>query len=78
MPKILIADDEETENIPGLVITTAVGESKMEATNAGIDDFVNKPFDSEEVSIRVKSMLKMAGLKNEFQRLYVYVNELEE
>lgn len=68
--------DEKTKYIPILVIT-AVGTSKMEAIAAGADDFLHKPFDLEEISIRVRSMLKMRHLTNELQRLYAYVEELE-
>ena len=44
---------------------------------AGADDFLQKPFNQEEVSIRVKSMLRIRHLTNELQRVYMYVNELE-
>ena len=54
----LLKKDEKTKNIPVLVITALGGENKMEAINAGIDDFVTKPFNSEEISIRIKSILK--------------------
>ena len=73
----LLKEDEKTKNIPVLVITTAAGESKMEAIDAGIDDFVNKPFDSEEISIRIKSMLKIKKLTNELERLYAYVEDVD-
>ncbi|MFH2069285.1 MAG: response regulator [Candidatus Omnitrophota bacterium] len=72
----LLKEDKKTKNIPVLVITTAAGESKMEAIDAGIDDFVDKPFDSEEISIRIKSMLKIKKLTNELERLYVYVEDI--
>ena len=51
----LLKKDEKTKNIPVLVITALGGENKTEAIDAGIDDFVSKPFDAEEISIRVKS-----------------------
>jgi len=73
----LLKEDEKTKNIPVLVITTAAGEIKMEAIDAGIDDFVNKPFDSEEISIRIKSMLKIKKLTNELERLYAYVEDVD-
>ena len=68
--------DERTKYIPILVVT-AVGTSRMKAIAAGADDFLQKPFDLEEVSIRVRSMLKMRHLTGELQRLYAYVEELE-
>jgi CheY-like chemotaxis protein len=68
--------DEKTKYIPILVVT-AVGTSKMEAIAAGADDFLQKPFDQEEVLTRVKSMLKIRHLTDELQRIYAYVKELE-
>jgi len=73
----LLKEDEKTKNIPVLVITTAADESKMEAIDAGIDDFVNKPFDSEEISIRVKSMLKIKKLTDELERVLAYVGGVD-
>ena len=72
----LLKKDKKTKNIPVLVIT-AISESKMEAIKAGIDDFVNKPFDTEEVLIRVKSMLKIKKLTDGMERLYAYVNDID-
>jgi len=71
-----IKRDEKTKNIPILVIT-AFNESKMEAIKAGVDDFINKPFDMEEVIIRAKSMLKIKNLTDELQRVCTYVEEIE-
>lgn len=68
--------DEKTKYIPILAVTAA-GSSKMEMIAAGIDDFLQKPFDTEEVSIRVRSMLKIRDLRDELQRVYAYVEELE-
>jgi len=73
----LLKKDEKTKNIPVLVVTTASDESKIEAVNAGIDDFVSKPFDAEEISIRVKSMLKIKKLTDELERVLTYVNDID-
>ena len=69
--------DEKTKNIPILMIT-AMNETKMEAIKAGVDDFINKPFDPEEVSIRVKSMLKIKNLTDGLQRISAYGDEIAE
>ena len=53
------------------------GENKTEAIEAGIDDFVSKPFDAEEISIRVKSMLKIKKLTDELERVLAYVNDID-
>ena len=68
--------DEKTKYIPILAVT-AVGQSKMEAIAAGVDDFVQKPFDTEELSIRVRSMLRIRDLTDELQRVCAYLEELE-
>ena len=73
----LLKEDEKTKNIPVLVITALGGENKTEAIDAGIDDFVNKPFDAEEISIRVKSMLKIKKLTDELERVLAYVNDID-
>ena len=72
----LLKKDKKTKNIPVLVIT-AISESKMEAVKTGIDDFINKPFDTEEVLIRVKSMLKIKKLTDELERVLAYVNDID-
>ncbi len=68
--------DEKTKYIPILAVTAA-GQSRMEMIAADVDDFLQKPFDTEEVSIRVRSMLKIKDLTDELQRVYAYVEELE-
>ena len=72
----LLKKDKKTKNIPVLVVT-AISESKMEAIKAGIDDCVNKPFNAEELSIRVKSMLKIKKLTDGMERLYAYVEDID-
>ena len=73
----LLKEDEQTKNIPVLVITALSGENKMEAIDAGIDDFVNKPFDAQEISIRVKSMLKIKKLTDELERALAYIEGID-
>ena len=73
----LLKKDEKTKNIPVLVITALGGENNTEAIAAGIDDFVSKPFDAEEISIRVKSMLKIKKLTDELERVLAYVNDID-
>jgi DNA-binding response OmpR family regulator len=42
----------------------------------GADDFVNKPFDMVELSIRVKSVLRIRHLTDELERAVAYIEEL--
>jgi PleD family two-component response regulator len=54
-----IKGNEKTIAIP-IVIVTALDEkeAKIKAINAGADDFLNKPIDIIELTVRVKSLLK--------------------
>lgn len=69
--------DEKTKNIP-IIAVTAFNENKKDAVEAGIDDFVNKPFDMVEVIIRVKSMLKIKNLTDGLQRISAYGDGIAE
>jgi DNA-binding response OmpR family regulator len=61
-----------------IIMITALKESKTEAIRAGVDDFVNKPFDLEELSVRIKSILRIRYLNNELERALAYIEELGE
>jgi DNA-binding response OmpR family regulator len=66
---------EKTKLIP-VIILTGYEDNKMEALDVGADDFVNKPFDMAELSIRVKSVLQIRHLTNELDRAVAYIEEL--
>jgi len=55
----IIKNDEKTMSIP-IVIVTALneGEVRIKALEAGADEFLNKPIDSIELIIRVRSLLR--------------------
>jgi DNA-binding response OmpR family regulator len=69
--------NEKTCFIP-VIMVTGLENHKMEAIQSGADDFVRKPFDIEELSIRVKSMLRIRHLTNELDRTVAYLEELEQ
>jgi adenylate cyclase len=58
--------------LPVLVITAQPGH-KLRALEAGAKDFISKPFDLAEVSIRVYNMLEVRLLHLETKRLYEQV-----
>jgi adenylate cyclase len=63
----------ETEGyLPVLVITAQPGH-KLRALEAGAKDFISKPFDLAEVSIRVYNMLEVRLLHMETKHLYEQV-----
>ena len=67
----------KTRFIP-IIMITALRDSKTEAITAGVDDFINKPFDLEELSVRMKSILRIRYLSNELERALAYIEELGE
>ena len=51
--------DERTANIPILMITALGGtKDKVIGFNSGADDYITKPFDLEELQVRVKALLR--------------------
>jgi DNA-binding response OmpR family regulator len=58
---------EKTASIP-IIMITAYTNKKPDAIEAGADDFVNKPFDPTELSIRVEFVLRMRHLSNELDK----------
>jgi DNA-binding response OmpR family regulator len=66
---------EETKLIP-VIFITGFEDNKLKALDMGADDFVNKPFDMVELSIRVKSVLRIRHLTDELERAVAYIEEL--
>ncbi len=55
-----IKTKSETAHIPFLLLTARdTQESKLEGLKNGADDYVTKPFDQQELSLRVKNMLEI-------------------
>ena len=67
---------EKTASIP-IIMITAYTNKKPDAIEAGADDFVNKPFDPTELSIRIEFVLRMRHLSNELDKAYAYLEELQ-
>ncbi len=57
-----IRHDQYTQDIP-LIMLTARGEEvdKLKSFDAGMDDYVTKPFSPRELNARIKALLKRAG-----------------
>jgi DNA-binding response OmpR family regulator len=67
---------EKTASIP-IIMITAYTNKKPDAIEAGADDFVNKPFDPTELSIRIKTILRMQHLTNELKKAAAYIKEFQ-
>lgn len=57
-----IRQNEDTKNIPILMLT-ALGmlKDKVQGFNAGVDDYLVKPFELEEFKIRVRALLRRSS-----------------
>ena len=68
--------EEQTRYIP-VIMVTAFGTTETEATDAGADDLINKPFKLTDLAVRVKSLLRIGHLRDPVQRLMTYMDELD-
>ena len=61
-----IKSDDAIRLIPIIMLTAITDfEKKMEAVEAGADDFVNKPYNTIELVTRIKSLLKVKYLNEQ-------------
>ena len=65
--------NRKTQSIP-IIVITALGDHKMEAIEAGADDFISKPLDMLELSTRVKSIIRISYLSRELERVRAYIS----
>jgi class 3 adenylate cyclase/CheY-like chemotaxis protein len=54
-----IRENEATELIPVVMVTSHDSEARIDGIRAGADDFVTKPFDKQELLLRVRSLVRI-------------------
>jgi adenylate cyclase len=54
-----LREDPATAFLPVVMITASAGEARVDAIEAGADDFVTKPFDQHELLLRVRSLVRI-------------------
>jgi len=70
--------EELTEAIPIIMLTAKASEdNKVQGLNAGVDDYVTKPFSPRELVARIKAVLRRTHGKQQDKVLRVYDLELD-
>jgi adenylate cyclase len=54
-----LREDEDTAVLPVIMVTSSIGPEKTKAIEAGADDFIPKPFNHDELLVRVRSLLRI-------------------
>lgn len=65
-----IRQNEETKNVP-IIMLTALGalDDKLKGFNSGVDDYLTKPFETEELKARVQALLNRSNRGYESTRV---------
>jgi DNA-binding response OmpR family regulator len=70
--------DPKTKSIPILMVTALNEMGDIEkAVSAGADDFLTKPINRLELTVRVRSLLRVRHLANERDRLLAYLEDVD-
>jgi DNA-binding response OmpR family regulator len=54
-----LREQDETQMLPVIMLTASEGSEKTKAIEAGADDFIQKPFDRDELLTRIRSLLRI-------------------
>jgi adenylate cyclase len=64
-----LRDDPCTRLLPVIMVTASGDEEKIQAIEAGADDFIQKPLDQPELLARVRSLLRIKRFQDELAEL---------
>ena len=65
----LLSRDPETGSIPFIFLTAHTGhEEKLIGLTSGADDYITKPFDKDELLLRVQALLRRSSIEREIGR----------
>jgi len=68
-----IRANPRTQNIPIIVVTSLNMPTKLEESMAaGAEDFIGKPFDVQDLTLRVRAMLKVKHVTDLHERTHQY------
>ncbi|WP_051710726.1 ATP-binding protein [Andreprevotia chitinilytica] len=71
-----LRENPETRTLPVILLSARAGqEASLEGLSAGADDYLAKPFTSQELLARVRTHLSMAQARNELNAELVRANE---
>ncbi|MEM6410505.1 MAG: response regulator transcription factor [Pseudomonadota bacterium] len=66
----LLASLRETNSIPVILLTARdLLDDRLEGLRLGADDYLSKPFDPEELTLRIAAILRRAGSKQPMQKI---------
>lgn len=68
--------EERTKFIPVLMITSLNKDYRLLAINLGADEFLSKPVDKIELTVRVNSLLRIKSLHDELEENYKTLKDL--
>ncbi len=72
-----LKEDPEMNHIPIILLTALAGEAeKMEGLGTGADDYISKPFNAEELQLRVENLIEIRRrLRKRFSKEFHSVRE---